>query len=165
MDEVGATAVVSRRPKSRQEYLTLSDDTPGELIDGQLVVWSHPWLPQLRLRTAWPLRSSLSLRRVCCNERLGWAVGGDVFIPDVLVHPETTAQTNLTGVPPLVVEVLSDDRPRDLTDRLAAYAPAGAPHCWVVELSARTVEVLGVRAGRYRRELLVSAPTTIDFGA
>lgn len=59
----------------------------------------------------------------------------------------------------------SADRPRDLTDRLAAYAATGAPHCWLVDLSARTVEVLGLRAGRYRRELLVSAPTTIEFGA
>lgn len=64
VDEVKATAVVSRRPMSRQEYLTLSDDTPGELMDGQLVVWSHPCCLSCVCAHAWPLRSSLSLRRV-----------------------------------------------------------------------------------------------------
>jgi Uma2 family endonuclease len=54
--------------------------------------------------------------------------------------------------PDLVVEVLSSGNSRfDVEDKLEDYARLGMQECWLVSPEARSVEVLGLEGGSWRR--------------
>ncbi|MFN3647948.1 MAG: Uma2 family endonuclease [Armatimonadota bacterium] len=56
----------------------------------------------------------------------------------------------VTGVPTLVVEVISDeDAARDLVVKREEYARAGIPHYWILDPSRKTVATLELRDGAY----------------
>lgn len=76
---------------------------------------------------------------------------GDVLQPDVVVaHRSTVSERDVTGVPLLVVEVLSPStRRRDLGDKLTAYRDAGCPAYWIVDPDGPSLRVLRLRDGEY----------------
>ena len=53
------------------------------------------------------------------------------------------------GVPDLVVEVLSQDRARDLVMKRGWYAEAGIPEYWILDPVNDTITVLELAGGRY----------------
>jgi len=80
----------------------------------------------------------------------------DVVQPDLFyiaaARRSIITDKNIPGAPDLVVEILSPaTEVRDRGVKLKLYARAGVGEYWLVDLSAKTVEVLTLKAGRYER--------------
>ena len=156
-----------------EEYLKLPEVRRRyEIIDGEMVTAPGPStehqviLAQLFFHLYWFV-----------NEH---GLGTVLFAPlDVLIErePLRTRQPDLLfvskerssilgqiveGAPDLVVEVLSPGNTRgDMDDRLADYAGLGIRECWLVSPEGRTVEVLSLAGGNWKRVSLSGVGDTI----
>ncbi len=109
-----------------------------ELLDGAIVMTPSPGVSHQRVST----RLFLTLHAIV-QEPLELFIApfdvalptGDVLVPDLCIGRQSDlTDKDLTGVPVLVVEILSPStRRRDLGDKLTAYRDAGVPHYWVVD--------------------------------
>jgi Uma2 family endonuclease len=91
------------------------------------------------------------------NVAIGWKPAADEFGPDLIVY-RTAEHDKLaprfTGVPLLVVEVLSQNVGRDRVVKAHRYAKVGLPQYWIVN-PAGAIEVLVLESaeeGLYRME-------------
>ena len=57
----------------------------------------------------------------------------DEFGPDLMVFDDTEENVRYTGVPHLVVEVLSTDPWRDVVRKLRKYAEVGLSRYWIID--------------------------------
>jgi Uma2 family endonuclease len=131
-----------------EEYLRLPDDGQRyEVIRGVLYVTATPSWPHQY--AVWTL--GFLLQAFVREHGLGTVAGApfDIRLPDRIADPVQpdlfffrTGSDPTTGVPDLVVEVLSPrTRRRDQTVKLDAYRDAGIPECWLVDPRGRTVVV------------------------
>ena len=75
-------------------------------------------------------------------------------VPDlVYVAPgrrETISERGVEGAPDLLVEALSPRSERlDRGSRMRAYAAAGVPYCWLLDIARRALEVYELGASGY----------------
>ena len=63
----------------------------------------------------------------------------------------------VTGVPDIVVEILSSDRNRDLVQKRRLYAQAGVREYWIWDLSNDAVTQLELRNDEYVERAILSA--------
>ena len=89
--------------------------------------------------------------------------------PDLLViTTDQFAEYPLTSPPVLVVEVLSPTtRAVDLRDKRKEYAQAGAPHYWIVDHEAPSIEALALDPGTgdYRTTATATGDTPLTVTA
>jgi Uma2 family endonuclease len=142
---------------SLDTWLALDEDAPGELVDGhlepeELVTLAHEltvsWLIHT-LRTWLVPRGGLVLasnfKLVICRSR-----GRK---PDALAYFARPVRdsSSLSAPPSIVVEVLTAtprDRRRDRVDKQRDYATLGIGQYWLVDPTARTLEVLALDSTR-----------------
>jgi Uma2 family endonuclease len=150
---------------SLEEWASLPEDEPGELVDGQIVEeevsdWDHEgvvaWL--LIVVGSWVLA------------RDGWVFGSDGKLalrtglgrkPDLSVFLPGTPPPPRHGPgrapPDIVVEVISSaarDARRDRIEKAAEYAAFGVRFYWLIDPDDRTFEIFELDArGRYARAL------------
>lgn len=151
------------------EYESLGEDVQVEYIDGRAVVSPAPTHRHQKVS----IRSAVAIEQALPPTHdvvmaWAWKPGADEFIPDVMVHPVTTEQQRFTGVPALVIEVLSTNRRDDLLVKRAKYAAAGLSHYWVVDLrGVGSIEVLLLDGNDYRVVRTVHAgedPRVLSIG-
>lgn len=143
-----AAAVPPGEPMSWEEYARHSPNPPSEYIDGRLVMVPSPTQKHQDICVL----ILLELRRLGLTGHkvtLGWAwkVGKDEFIPDVMVHPVTDESARFTGIPLLVVEVLSSNRANDLVLKVLRYAHGGAQNYWIIDPRDRAIDAFTLDEG------------------
>ncbi|MEN8114623.1 MAG: Uma2 family endonuclease, partial [Actinomycetota bacterium] len=107
---------------------------------------------QIAAARVWAVLDAAVPEGVGATPAWSWYVGGDEFIPDVVLHDETAEDVRLTAVPHLAVEVLSTDRAADTLRKFAKYEAAGLSRYWIVDLDDRSgpeIVTYELREGSY----------------
>ena len=144
------------------DWLRLPDDGRlCELLEGELFLAPPPSIAHQRASRNVELRLAEHLRATGAGEVLYAPVGvrlsdDTVLEPDLVVvlreHADRVGTQAIEGPPDLVVEVLSPGTAqRDLGRKRELYERHGVPEYWIVDPEARTIEVLVLTAGAYRR--------------
>ena len=149
---------LTRPPKTLADLQALPDETPAELICGELYVTPSPSEPH----QAVSLRLSSLLLAYEKSSGRGRAYAapfdvhlpsGDVVQPDALFVRSANpglAKDGVHGAPDLVVEIVSPSHP--LHDRVVKrdlYGRNGVPEYWIVDPEERSVEVLKLEGRTY----------------
>lgn len=174
---MGAATVVAQRTDGRamslEEWASLPEDEPGELVDGQLVEeevsdFGHEsaaaWL--LIFVGPWVLANGGlafgSDAKFALRPGLGRKADMSVFLPGSAVPPRHGPGR---APPDIVVEVISSDARdvrRDRIDKAAEYAAFGVRFYWLVDPDDRTFEIFELDArSRYVR-VVAASNGTID---
>lgn len=94
----------------------------------------------------------------------------NVVVPDVVFvsHAKENLLTpqNIRGVPDIVVEVLSQNKERDLVQKKDLYETFHVPEYWVVDITSKSVTVFRIdeRKQKYGKPLVYGASDAIKSG-
>lgn len=138
------------QPMTWDQFVALGE-TRHEYIDGALIVNPSPRRShqQVARRVAdfldWATPPGYE-----AVEAWSWKPSDDEFIPDVMLVHEPTEDVRFTGIPVLVVEILSSDRAADLVLKSQKYAEAGLENYWVIDIPVVTLSIFTLEDGVYR---------------
>jgi len=164
----GRAGALVRVPMSWEEYEALEPDARHEYVEGCLVVNPRAGLGhQVALfRLAQLLDAAVAPGYQVYPEG-AWKPGSDEWAPDIMVAP-LCRDVRFTGIPELVVEVLSTNRARDLVMKSTHYSAAGLPRYWVLDPDPETLELTAfeLRDGIFEEVCNAGADdeVTLDFG-
>lgn len=142
-----------------EDYCNAPEDKRYELHDGDLVVVPAPEEQHQDVVGALFIAISLFVRermlgRVYIAPFDILFTNTDVVQPDVIFVSndklDIITPDNIQGAPDLVIEVLSPSTAhRDRTFKRALYARHGVNEFWLVDIDARTIEILLLGSGGY----------------
>lgn len=152
------------RPMTFAEWVDLSEDAPGELVDGRLeeeempdavhelaVTWIIAALRTWLAGTGFVFGSEIKLALSASRGRKADVV---VFFPD---RPPPPRRGPLREPPDLVVEVVTPtprDERRDRVEKMNEYAGFGVKHYWLLDPALGALEMFQLDpSGRYLRIL------------
>jgi Uma2 family endonuclease len=161
------------RPWTVARYREMPEDGQRyELIEGTLYMTPAPLVPHQKTLGA-------IYRWLYAHLERG-AFSGDVLVApcdvylgdDVVVQPDLLVITpdrlhllgddGFHGAPTVVVEVGSPGTATyDRHDKLLAYAKSGVPEYWLVDVQAKSLEILALRGGRFATHAISSGPADI----
>ncbi|MEO8378629.1 MAG: Uma2 family endonuclease [Acidobacteriota bacterium] len=144
-----------------EDFAAIPDDgRRHEIIDGEHYV--NP-APNLRHQTV-SIRLASALFSFVREHALGHVFAApcdvlltpyDIVEPDVIYVSNANArlltESNIQGVPDLLVEILSSNRRHDKRVKFDRYERAGVPEYWIVDPDDDVVEVYRQSAGRFVR--------------
>ncbi|MCR1784244.1 Uma2 family endonuclease [Nocardioides carbamazepini] len=167
MESIRRGDEMQRFPMTWEEYLA-ADVVPSEYYGGALVVAAQP--SQRHQDVEFRLQLIL-VRHLAPGTKVtrgwGWIPTGvrEELGPDLMVHDVTEEQRALSGIPHLVVEVVSSNRGNDYVAKAQRYAAWGAPSYWIVDprdhvvVTMELVDGLYVETGRF-----TSGQATLRYG-
>ncbi|MFT4289236.1 Uma2 family endonuclease [Nocardioides sp.] len=157
-----------RIPMTWEEYLA-ADVVPSDYYDGAMVVMNRPRRThqEIARRLEDALRATAP-EGVEVIREWGWSPAGvkEELGPDLMAFPQTDEDLRFSGVPFLVVEVLSGNRRDDLVAKLNRYAAWGAPDYWIVDPRDRVVITLRNDSGTFTETgRFTDGDVTLRYGA
>jgi len=153
-------------PMTYEDFLARGESR-DEYIDGATRVNPSPRRSHLETsRRVANLLADVMPDGYAVAEAWSWKRGDDEFIPDVMLMAESDEDVRYTGLPELIVEILSSDRSSDLVIKSRKYAELGVQRYWVVDVPVRTVSVFTLDAGGYVEQhvLVDDDRTEVDLG-
>jgi len=144
--------------KTVDDYMKLPEGTLAELIEGEVFMTPSPKpVHQDVLQEIYsalrPFVQANGLGKVWIAPLDVHLPSGDIVQPDILFIRTANhgiVQDWIRGVPDILVEVVSPDRPeRDLMVKRGLYARNGVPEFWIVDPATRTIEVLILNGATY----------------
>ena len=151
-----------------EEYERLEPDVRHEYVDGCLVVNPRPTI----LHQTMLVNIVVRLKAACPDDytalaECSWKPGADEWAPDVMVCERDDNAIRITGIPEVIVEVLSTNRADDLVRKLYRYADAGLPRYWIADPLEPSVRAFELEDGQYeqRAEAVGDEEVEFDFGA
>lgn len=150
-DSIRRSDELQRFPMSWEEYIE-ADVVPSEYYGGALVVAAQP--SQRHQQIQFRLQTILDRHLVAGTQVTagwGWIPAGvrEELGPDLMVHDETDEQRALSGIPHLVVEIVSSNRASDYVAKSQRYARWGAPCYWIVDPRDHEVTTMVLLDGLY----------------
>ncbi|SPF45371.1 conserved hypothetical protein [Candidatus Sulfopaludibacter sp. SbA4] len=149
-----------------EEWLRMPEVRDEEVVNGEIRIMPSPLLPHARIIQR--LNNQIS-RQVDPREVEIFTSTFDLIIsrqpltarvPDLAVCKVGTIverDGRMHSAPQLIVEVRSPSNTgRERAEKLADYARLGVPEVWAFSPQDRTVEVLYLEDGRYRRQALLT---------
>jgi Uma2 family endonuclease len=138
------------------DYERLGEDVRSEYIDGRLMMTPAPSRAhQICQRLVPVLQGAVHQAEVTLG--WGWKPRADEFVPDLMVHPVTDENIRFTGMPLLVVEVLSGNRADDLVGKATKYDALGLSDYWVVDPRAHSLTTFHLDGAAYESTGLYDA--------
>lgn len=163
--DMATTTAWQRIPMSWAEFRR--SGVRGEYIDGELIVAP---LPSIRHQTAARRLANAIEAAVPTDvrvvESVGWKPAADEFGPDVIVFDDNDEDARFTGMPHLVIEVVSTDPWRDLVRKARKYAAIGLLRYWVVDPDGPEIIEYHLEDGAYVEVARHRGtdPVTLDIG-
>lgn len=153
----------ARRRATYEDLLAVADGKVAEIIDGELVVSPRPGGPHTAAATAITIQIGGAFSRGGGGPLGGWWImaepevhfGAEILVPDLAgwrrermpVYPEGPF---VEMAPDWVCEVISSGtQGRDRVHKVPLYAAMGVGHAWLVDPSARTLEVLRLEGAHW----------------
>lgn len=143
------------------DYEALPEGAPYQLIHGELVMSPAPkpihQTNALRLaRIMAAFAEERELGEVFISPIDVYFNDDNAFQPDVVfVSTEQLGiigETNIQGIPDLVVEILSSNAKRDLVDKKDVYEAFGVKEYWIIDPERKSIDVLENTLGKYGNE-------------
>ncbi|MFD1248264.1 Uma2 family endonuclease [Nocardioides ginsengisoli] len=151
MESIRRGDVMQRFPMTWEEYLA-ADVVPSEYYGGALVVAAQPSQrhQDIQFRLHVPVAQHVAPGTKVTGG-WGWIPTGvrEDLGPDLMVHDITDEQRALSGVPHLVVEIVSSRRANDYRAKAERYAAWGAPSYWIVDPREHEVITLRLADGAF----------------
>ncbi len=152
----------TKRPATYEELVALPENMVGQIIDGELIALPRPASPHA---VAHSVLGGLLVSRFQVGQRApgGWwivtepelHVGQDVLVPDIAGWrrermPMMRRVPFFTLAPDWVCEVLSPSTWKlDRNRKREIYAREGVGHVWLVDPTAKALEVFARREGEW----------------
>ena len=162
-----------RRRMSVEEWASLPEDEPGELVEGELAEeevadWDHEavvaWL--LLVLGAWVTprggRVYGSEGKYAVGPGRGRKADVSAFLPGTPLPPRHGPSTT---PPDIIVELISSDRRdarRDRIDKAHEYAAFGARFYWLIDPDDRTFEIFELQPGALYLRVRATGTGTLD---
>ncbi len=159
------------RRMTLEQWASLPEDEPGELVDGELVEeevsdWDHEDVVGWLMGVLWLWLGMSGGGRVYASEGKYAVRPGRGRKADVSVYfpgtPLPPVHGPSTTPPDVIVEVISSDprdERRDRVEKSAEYAAFGVRFYWLVDPDERTFEIFELTGGRYQRAVSASKGT------
>jgi Uma2 family endonuclease len=173
MSSAAPLQAYERRRMSVEEWASLPEDEPGELIDGELAEeevadWDHEdvvtWV--LLVLGAWVTarggRVYGSEGKYAVRPGRGRKADVSAFLPGTSLPPRHGPSTT---PPDVIVEVISSDprdARRDRIDKAQEYAAFGARFYWLIDPDDRTFEIFELQDGGHYLQVRAASEGVID---
>ncbi len=162
----GRVGALVRVPMSWEEYEALEPDARHQYIEGCLVVNPRPTGEhQVALLRLARLLEDAAAPGYEVYVEWAWKPQDDEWGPDIMVCPRDKA-VRFTGIPELIVEILSSNRARYLVMKAHKYAKAGLPRYWVFDPETLVLTAFELRDGVFVdvAEVGPDDEVVLDFG-
>jgi Uma2 family endonuclease len=153
----------AKKRSTYEDLYKIPENMTGEIVNGELIVTPRPSRKHVFTATALGTKVAAPYQFGEGGGPGGWivlidpeiALGEDILVPDLAGwreerFPELEEYNWISVAPDWICEILSPSTAKtDKTHKMPVYAQHGVAHLWLMDPSARTLDVFRLEAGRW----------------